>query len=197
MAAAECGSAIPRERDKHTPGLLSESIFSETSIASEANKIRAPVDHSGSTGGLSHGIADLTACTLTETLRIALAELRQCDDALSQGLTDGVVAARGGPEPDQPHLEGNAHLTDGFGVEGVAVEVRSDGHENPKRVPHPIARNSHQKRVHMDATGVPTLQGRDEGGAWIDLSTPIQDSLPMSVHPAATSRAFLRPPPWE
>ena len=34
--------------------------------------------------------------TLTETLRIALAELRQCDDALSQGRTDGVVAARGG-----------------------------------------------------------------------------------------------------
>ena len=66
--------------------------------------------------------------TLTETLGIALAVLRQLDDALSQCTSDRVVAARSDPERGQRHLKGNTHLTDRFAVKLVTVEVRSDGH---------------------------------------------------------------------
>src|SRR3954468_5238242 len=64
---------------------------------------------------------------LTETLGIALAGLRQHDDALGQCGTNGVVAARSSPERGQRHLERNTHLTDRFTVKVLAVEVRADG----------------------------------------------------------------------
>ena len=54
--------------------------------------------------------------TLTETIGIALAVLRQLDDALSQRPSDGVVAIRSEAERGQRHLERNPHLTDLFAV---------------------------------------------------------------------------------
>ena len=68
--------------------------------------------------------------TLTETIGIALAVLRQLDDALSQCPSDGVVAIRSEAERGQRHLERNPHLTDRFTVKLSAVEVVSNGHGN-------------------------------------------------------------------
>ena len=66
--------------------------------------------------------------TLTETLGIALADLRQHDNALGQGRPNGVVAARSSAERGPAPSRTQTHLTDCFAVKVVAVEVRSDGH---------------------------------------------------------------------
>jgi hypothetical protein len=72
--------------------------------------------------------ADRAQGALTKPLGIALADLRQRDDALRQRRTKGVVAIQGGAERGQRHLKGNAHLTVCFTVELMTVEVCSDGH---------------------------------------------------------------------
>jgi hypothetical protein len=81
------------------------------------------------------GRSDRLQGTLTETLGIALADLRQHDDALGQRRPNGVVAARSGAERGQRHLKGNTHLTDRFAVKVVTVQVRSDGHGSRKVAP--------------------------------------------------------------
>ena len=70
---------------------------------------------------------------LTETLGIALAGLRQHDNALGQCGTNGVVATRSSTERGQRDLERNTHLTDCFAVKLSAVEVVSNGHGNPRK----------------------------------------------------------------
>jgi hypothetical protein len=58
---------------------------------------------------------------------IALAGFRQRDDALRKRRTNWVVTVGGGAKRGQRHLKGNSHLTDGFAVEIMTVEVRRGG----------------------------------------------------------------------
>ena len=68
--------------------------------------------------------------TLAEMLGIALADLRLRNDAFRKGHANGVIASRSEAKGSQGRFEGNTHHADCFAVELVAVEVRSDRHED-------------------------------------------------------------------
>jgi hypothetical protein len=72
---------------------------------------------------------------VTEALGITLAGFRKRDDALRKRRTNWVVTVGGGAKRGQRHLKGNSHLTDGFAVEIMTVEIRSDGHGKAAKAP--------------------------------------------------------------
>ena len=54
----------------------------------------------------------------------------------------------GGAKRGQRHLKGNPHLTDGFAVELMTVEVRSDGHGKAAKAP-PITFRFHITKIRI------------------------------------------------